>query len=129
MNQNFILVRLSFSPSPLIPFSFWQVLTKDVCCCCLVSKYCLTLCEPMDYIAHQAPLSMGFPRQEYWSGLPFPSPGVLLDPGIKTESPGWQWILYHWATWEARLLGYTKPQRPIKQDSCIHRTYILWVQI
>ena len=33
----------------------------------------LTLCDPMDYIAHQAPLSMGFPRQEYWSGLPFPS--------------------------------------------------------
>ena len=35
--------------------------------------------------AHQAPLSMGFPRQEYWSGLPFPSPGHLPDPG--TESP------------------------------------------
>ena len=34
-------------------------------------------------IACQAPLSMGFPRQEYWSGLPFPSPGDLLNPGIK----------------------------------------------
>ena len=34
-------------------------------------------------VAHQAPLSMGFPRQEYWSGLPFPSPGDLPDPGIK----------------------------------------------
>ena len=33
--------------------------------------------------AHQAPLSMGFSRQEYWSGLPFPSPGDLLEPGIK----------------------------------------------
>ena len=38
-------------------------------------------------VAHQAPLSMGFPRQKYWSGLPFPSPGDLLDPGIILESP------------------------------------------
>ena len=38
-------------------------------------------------VARQAPLSMGFPRQEYWSGLPFPSPGDLPDPGIESESP------------------------------------------
>jgi len=38
-------------------------------------------------IAHQAPLSMGFSRQEYWSGLPFPSPGDLPNPGIKPRSP------------------------------------------
>ena len=38
-------------------------------------------------VAHQAPLSMGFSRQEYWSGLPFPSPGDLPDPGIEPESP------------------------------------------
>ena len=37
-------------------------------------------------VAHQAPLPMGFPRQEYWSGLPFPSPGDLLDPGIEPTS-------------------------------------------
>ena len=37
-------------------------------------------------VAHQAPLSMGFPRQEYWSGLPFP-PEDLPNPGIKPESP------------------------------------------
>ena len=42
----------------------------------------LTLCNPQT-IAHQAPLSMGFPRQEYWSGLPCPSPGDLHDPGIE----------------------------------------------
>ena len=35
----------------------------------------------------QAPLPMEFPRQEYWSGLPFPLPGVLPDPGLETESP------------------------------------------
>ena len=38
-------------------------------------------------VAHQAPLSMGFSRQEYWSGLPFPSPGHLPDPGIEPMFP------------------------------------------
>ena len=37
--------------------------------------------------AHQAPLSMGFFRQEYWSGVPFPPPGDLPDPGIEPGSP------------------------------------------
>ena len=37
-------------------------------------------------VAHQAPLSMGFSRQEYWSGLPFPSPGDLPDPGVEPTS-------------------------------------------
>ena len=38
-------------------------------------------------VAHQAPLSTGFSGQEYWSGLPFPSPGDLPNPGIETRSP------------------------------------------
>ena len=41
-------------------------------------------------VAHQAPLSMGFSRQEYWSGLPFPSPGDLPNPGIEPRSPALQ---------------------------------------
>ena len=41
-------------------------------------------------VAHQAPPSMGFSRQEYWSGLPFPSPGGLPDPGIEPRSPALQ---------------------------------------
>ena len=41
-------------------------------------------------VAYQAPPSMGFSRQECWSGLPFPSPGDLPDPGIKPESPALQ---------------------------------------
>ena len=44
----------------------------------------------MAYIAHQAPLSMGFSMQEYWSGLPFPSPGDPPNPGIKAGSPALQ---------------------------------------
>ena len=48
----------------------------------LSTKSCLTLVTPWT-VACQAPLSMRFPRQEYWSGLPFPSPGDLPNPGIK----------------------------------------------
>ena len=45
-------------------------------------------------VAHQAPPSMKFSRQEYWSGLPFPSPGDLPDPGIEPRSPTSQQMLY-----------------------------------
>ena len=53
----------------------------------LVTQSCLMFCDPMDWAAHKAPLSMGFSRQEYWSGLPFPSPGDLPDSGIEPRSP------------------------------------------
>ena len=56
--------------------------TKQIPCVHAQSRP--TLCDPMD-VAHQAPLSFGFIRQEYWSGLPFP--GDLLYPGIKAKSP------------------------------------------
>ena len=54
-------------------------------------------------VAHQAPLSMGFSRQEYWSGLPFPTPGDLPNPGIQPASLlisciG-RWVLYHMTKW------------------------------
>ena len=51
--------------------------------CSVVSDSFVTLWM----VARQAPLSMVFPRQEHWSGLPFPSPGFLPDPGIKPTSP------------------------------------------
>ena len=58
-------------------------------------------------IAHQAPLSMGFFRQEYLSRLPFPSPGVFLTQGLNSHpcvSCFGRHILYHWATLHAKLL-------------------------
>ena len=64
-----------------------------------------TLCNPMDY-TFQAPPSMGFSRQEYWSGLPFPSPD-LLDPGIEPRSP----TLY------ADALPSEPPGREVQADS------------
>ena len=50
---------------------------------------CLTLMIPWT-VAHQVPLSMGFSRQEYWNGMPFPSPGDLPDPGIEPGSSSLQ---------------------------------------
>ena len=55
---------------------------KVVCVCCSFST-------PWTAV-HQDPLSTGFSRQGYWSGLPFPSPGDLLNPGIKSGSPALQ---------------------------------------
>ena len=50
------------------------------------AQLCPTLCDPIDSSLHQAPPSIGFSRQEYWSGLPFPSPGTLPKPGIEPRS-------------------------------------------
>ena len=53
---------------------------------CSVAKSCLTLCDPVT-VVRQAPLSMGFYRQEYWSGLPIPLPGDLSNQGVEPTSP------------------------------------------
>ena len=55
----------------------------------LVAKSCPTLATPWT-VACQGPLSVGFSRQEYWSGLPFPPPGDLPDPEIEPRSPALQ---------------------------------------
>ena len=55
-------------------------------CVCMVS--CANSAIPR--MAHQAPLSMGFPRHKYWNGLPLPPPGDLPDPGIEIRSPALQ---------------------------------------
>ena len=57
-------------------------------------------------VACQAPLSMGFSRQEYWSGLPFPSPEDLPDPGIESGSPVLQ----------ADSLSFELQGRPLESD-------------
>ena len=69
-------------------FSIWKLWSKLLpsCCGCLVAWTCLTLWDPMDCSPSGSSLSMGFPKQEYWSGLPFPFPGDLPDPGIKPGS-------------------------------------------
>ena len=72
---------------------------------CSVSSVSLTLCNPVD-CSRQAPLSMGFSRPEYWSGLPCPPPGDLPDPRIETASLMCPELAGGFfttsATWEAR---------------------------
>ena len=65
-------------------------------------QLCLTLCDSMDYIACQAPLSMGFSRQEYWSELPCPPPGDLPNPETERRSP----------TLQADSLPSEPPEKP-----------------
>ena len=69
----------------------------------LVTKSCLILVTPWT-VACQVPLSLGFSRQEYWSGLAFPSLGDLPDPGIEPRSPAlWTDSFTDWAMREALL--------------------------
>ena len=80
----------------------------------LFSRSVTSLCNPMN-VAHQAPLSMGFSRQEHWSGLPFLSPGGSFRSRDQTciSCMGRQ-ILYHWATREALEKALCK----LKLGSC-----------
>ena len=82
--------------------------------CCLVSKSC-PFATPWT-AAHQAPLSMGFSRQEYWSGLPFPSPGDLPYPGIKLMSPALA----------SRFFTTQSPQYPLSSlvSTTVHYSFI-----
>ena len=85
--------------------------------CCLVAKSFTTLCDPMDYSQNHTPLTIGFPRQEHWSRLPFPSPGDLPDSGIKAKSPAW-WANslplghlgcpFSWLSWPLSLYVLTR---------------------
>ena len=71
--------------SAYLTLATYQVLTVSVSVC---TQSCL-FATPWT-VARQAPLSMGFSRQEYWSGLPFPPPGDLPNPGIEPTSPALQ---------------------------------------
>ena len=64
-----------------ITFLYWSM-----CMCAKFLKSCPTLCD-LWTVAHQAPLSMGFSRQEHWSGLPCLPPGDLPNPGTEPSSP------------------------------------------
>ena len=73
-------------PSPLLTILGGKY---DCGCCCWVTKLCPTLETPWT-VARQAPLSMEFSRQEYWSRLSFPAPGDLSNSGIEPRSPALQ---------------------------------------
>ena len=85
--------------------------TLYLCTLCLVYCYCYCLVAILvvNYfvtprtVTCQTPLSTGFPRQEYWSGLPFPSPGYLPDSRMEPISCTGRQILYHWASRQGSL--------------------------
>ena len=75
--------------------------------------------------AHEAPLSMGFSRQEYWSGLPCPSPGDLPDPGIEPASPALAGGFFTTSTtWEAHASTYSQEKwnesRSLQRELCMN---------
>ena len=67
-------------------FTFSDLMTTAIGYLCMCAQSCTTLWNPWT-VAHHAPLSMEFSRQEYWSGLPVPSQGDLPNPGIEPRSP------------------------------------------
>ena len=82
LNSLFFFPLVSFdilSRTPSLP-------VFSILCVCSVPQLCTTLCDPMD-CSHQAALSVGFSRQEYWSGLPFFPPGYRLRPGVEPMFP------------------------------------------
>ena len=80
---------------------------------CLVTPPCPALCDPMDCVGHQAPLSKGFSRQEY-CGFPCPPPGDLPNPGIESRSS---------ALWADTLLSEPpgKPSHRLYSLSCLYK--------
>ena len=97
---------------------------------CSVDKSCPTLWPPWP-LACQAPLSMGFPRQGYWSGLSFPSPGVFPNPGTKPESSVSSALA-------GRLFTTVPPGKPLgverlgfnyfstSPEPLVHKTWKIW---
>ena len=86
----FLTHNIIFLESLILDFFFGDVacgISVPVCACLLSCVW--LFCNPMD-CSPQAPLSIELSRQEYWSGLPFPSPGHLLDPGIQPVFLAWQ---------------------------------------
>ena len=86
------------------------------------------LCDPVDRSSPQGPPSMGFSRRQYWSGLPFPPPGDLQDPGIEpaalaSPAPAGGFLTTI-ATWEAKDVS-RRGQASLRWESC----FILWVPL
>ena len=94
---------LSFNPTFSLSFTFIKLLLL------LLSRFShVRLCATPWTIAYQAPPSMGFSRQEYWNGLPFPSPEDLPDPGTEPSLPHCRQTLY--------CLSHDQPRQHIKKQ-------------
>ena len=105
---------------------------------CSVIQSCMTLCNPMDYIVHQALLLMTFSKQEYWSELPFLSPDVLVTQLYPTicgpidYSPSSSYV--NWIS-QARILelvvipfsrGFSRPTHQTQVSCTVGRFFTIW---
>ena len=90
-----------------------------LCCCRLVAKSLSDSFVTLWTVAFQAHLSMGFPRQEYWSAISF-SRGSSWPKDWTWVSCIGRWILYHWATWEAQMMTTTYEILPFFQSNIAH---------
>ena len=84
-----------------------KFLQMEPVCACACAQLCSTRCDLIGW-SRQAPLAVEFSRQEYWSGLPFRTPGDLPNPGIEPESlasPALAGRFFHTVTWEAHGLS------------------------
>jgi len=89
-----------------------------VCCCCSVAKLCTTLrCQTL---VHQAQLSMRFSRQEYWSGLPFPSPLNVVLICISLIISEESWALNNWCFWTVVLEKTLESPLDCKEIQPVH---------
>ena len=75
---------ITFMISPVL---VGETNTSSCVCVCPVARSCSMCCDAVDCVAHQAPVSTEFSRQESWSGLAFPPPAVLPDLGTEPASP------------------------------------------
>ena len=100
-------IDLTYSINYLLKRIMWHLGTEltSISCCCFQLFSCLQLFVTPWSVAHQASLSRGFPRQEYWSGLPLPYPGDLPDPDWICICSSDRQVLYYWATREAILFS------------------------
>ena len=110
-----LIAAISFSSS-FCSFSVWFMIWLVAFMAPLCMPACVLNCFRRVQLfatpwtkAHQAPLSMKFPRQEYWRGLPFPSPGDLLTQGSNLCLLHCKWIPYHWPTSEAHENPWNSP--------------------
>ena len=98
------------------PQCLWEPPMRSItwCICAQLPTQVRLFVTPWN-VACLTPLSMGFSRQEYWRGLPFPPPSHLPDPGIEPVSPvlasGFFFFFNHWATWEAPVLLHSLSKR------------------
>ena len=100
------LYRSGLSLASFVPYKRYKLL---VLCCCLISKSCPFFCDRVNCSPPGSSVH-GFPKQEYWSGLPFPPPDGLPNPGIKSN-------LFHW---QADSFTAEPPGKPTNFLHCLN---------